>query len=288
MRKKNYFLKCQLKWLYLYSSRSSNRDPESRASHVCLCSDFEQLFWEVNVSRNFGLVWEPLDKLDHKAFFQADKKQRAKCRWSDHKNVVCRLKKWTAETLPLSTADILFCTSWNASLYSVQCDPWTEKLVDFRDDLVAVYFLAPIWTSNVSYKIYLLAPADVKIIDHKLQYYASLFFWWNIHPSFILAMLLSIFPKPPVQSSEAWHILTAYLGVYSRVDNSEEAWRARGWGGKFAAAQQSCDQGPAGPIEIGLLFPVLIPLTATGSGSSQGGGRSTLLGVPSCVRFCQQ
>ena len=31
--KENYFLKWQLKWLYLYS-RSSNREPESQASHV--------------------------------------------------------------------------------------------------------------------------------------------------------------------------------------------------------------------------------------------------------------
>ena len=32
-KKENYFLKCELKWLYLYS-RSSNREPESQASHV--------------------------------------------------------------------------------------------------------------------------------------------------------------------------------------------------------------------------------------------------------------
>ena len=32
-KREKYFLKCQLKWLYLYS-RSSNREPESQASHV--------------------------------------------------------------------------------------------------------------------------------------------------------------------------------------------------------------------------------------------------------------
>ena len=32
-KKEDYFLKCQLKWLHL-CSRSSNREPESQASHV--------------------------------------------------------------------------------------------------------------------------------------------------------------------------------------------------------------------------------------------------------------
>ena len=33
INKENYILKCQLKWLHL-CSRSSNREPESQASHV--------------------------------------------------------------------------------------------------------------------------------------------------------------------------------------------------------------------------------------------------------------